>query len=305
MVCSICKETGHTAPSCNGQYITEWTERLRSMLITGQNNTAENDAAVKLWVQTATFNGPTLRRLLNNLNGVLYDKRFVGRKFFNPEPKTKREFEYLITNYVRPTDQEQMMNEQREVARFNSMKKKGIVDIPPPALTQQQQREKDFQRQLERQRQLRQLLSRQRQIRENDFNQQVEREVEQRQQQQQRVQKLQQIIRQQQDYNTTQNQLINVLKIRLDQVEAKIKFQMVDDDADFFKEKDCTCCMNPLSQNNTFAFGCDHVICAECAPKVIKMKCPNCPTCRTQISTIKFTRNIPSITYNSLYSSVM
>ena len=303
MVCSICKETGHTAPSCNGQYITEWTERLRSLLITGYNNTAENDTAVKLWAQTATFNGPTLRRLLNRLNGVLYTKRFSGRQFFNPEPKTRRDFEYCITNYVRPTEHEQSFNERREIAHFcymKKMKKGPTIDIPPPTLTQQQQREKEYQRQIERQRQLRQLLSRQRQIRENDSQQQVERE----RQQQLKVQRLQQIIRQQQYFNTTQEQLINVLKIRLDKVEAKIKFQMVDDDADFFKEKDCTCCMNPLSQNNTFAFGCDHVICAECAPKVIKMKCPNCPTCRTQISTIKFTRNIPSITYNTLYSSI-
>lgn len=305
MVCSICKETGHTAPSCNGQYITGRTEKLRSFLITGHNNTAKNDEAVILWIQTATFNGPTLRRLLNNLNGVLYDKRFVGRKFFNPEPKTRREFEHLITNYVRPTDQEQLMNEQREVARFNSMKKKGSVDIPPPALTQRQQQKKDIQRQVERQRQLRQLLCRQfeqrQQQREDEFKQQIERDQRQRLQ----VRKLQQTIQQQQNLNTTYSQLIDVLKIRLDIVDAKIKFQMEDDDADFFKEKDCACCMNPLSQNNTLAFGCNHVICAECAPKVIKMTCPNCPTCRTQISTIKFTRNIPSIIYNTLYSSVM
>ena len=85
----------------------------------------------------------------------------------------------------------------------------------------------------------------------------------------------------------------------------KIQIQMEDNDASFVKENDCVCCMNPLNMGGVVAFGCNHVTCAECAPKVIKMVAANCPMCRQKISTIKFTRDMPTTTYNTLFSAVM
>lgn len=85
----------------------------------------------------------------------------------------------------------------------------------------------------------------------------------------------------------------------------KIRIQMEDDDTSFVKEKDCVCCMNPLNMGSIVAFGCNHVTCAECAPKVIKMVAANCPICREKITTIKFMRDMPSTTYNTLFSAVM
>ena len=83
-----------------------------------------------------------------------------------------------------------------------------------------------------------------------------------------------------------------------------IKLVMVSDDSEFFKETDCVCCLNPLNTDNTVSFDCNHVTCTLCAPKVLTMVAGNCPTCREKISTIKFTHNIPSNTFNTLFSSL-
>ncbi len=83
-----------------------------------------------------------------------------------------------------------------------------------------------------------------------------------------------------------------------------IKLQMVPDDSEFFEETDCVCCLNPLNQDNTVSFDCNHVTCTLCAPKVIKMVASNCPTCREKISTIKFTRNLSPELFCTLFSSL-
>jgi hypothetical protein len=62
--------------------------------------------------------------------------------------------------------------------------------------------------------------------------------------------------------------------------------------------------LNPLNQDNTVSFDCNHVTCTLCAPKVIKMVAGNCPTCREQISRINFTGKISPDAFNVLLSSL-
>ncbi len=86
--------------------------------------------------------------------------------------------------------------------------------------------------------------------------------------------------------------------------DIRIKLVMVSDDSEFFKETDCVCCINPLNPDNTVSFGCNHVTCSLCAPKVIKMVAGNCPTCREKISRINFTCNLSPDAFNALLSSL-
>jgi len=83
-----------------------------------------------------------------------------------------------------------------------------------------------------------------------------------------------------------------------------IKLVMVSDDSEFFEETDCVCCLNPLNPDNTVSFGCNHVTCSLCAPKVIKMVAGNCPTCRDNISRINFTQNLSPYAFNAILSSL-
>jgi len=85
----------------------------------------------------------------------------------------------------------------------------------------------------------------------------------------------------------------------------KIQFQLMSDNAEFFKEDDCVCCLNSSNQENTIAFDCNHVTCTQCATIIIKRFDANCPTCRAKISTIKFTSNLSPDNYNALFSSVI
>ena len=84
----------------------------------------------------------------------------------------------------------------------------------------------------------------------------------------------------------------------------KIQFQMMSDNAEFFKEDDCVCCLNSSNQENTIAFDCNHVTCTQCATIIIKKFDANCPTCRAKISTIKFTNILSPDNYNALFSSL-
>ena len=86
--------------------------------------------------------------------------------------------------------------------------------------------------------------------------------------------------------------------------EHTIKLVMVSDDTEFFKEDDCVCCLNPLNLDNTISFGCNHVTCSLCAPKVVKMVAGHCPTCRDNISKINFTQKLSPNAFNTLLSSL-
>ena len=87
-------------------------------------------------------------------------------------------------------------------------------------------------------------------------------------------------------------------------IKPDIQIKMVTDNLNFFPEIDCVACLNPLNSGNTVAFNCNHVTCATCAPKVIKMVASQCPTCRNKINTIQFTPNILPDEYNNLSSSL-
>ena len=88
------------------------------------------------------------------------------------------------------------------------------------------------------------------------------------------------------------------------QPEHKVRLVMASDDSEFVKETDCVCCLNPLSQDNTVSFDCNHVTCSICAPKVLKMVAGHCPTCRNTISKVNFTQNLSPDVFNALLSSL-
>ena len=112
MVCSICKEHGHNAKNCNGQFITEWTENIKRFWIYGHNNSVENDEAVKEWARTSRdIKMPLVNRLWEKIRGVNHEKRwwylsqvdrerFVQTKFILNTPSTVTLFRERIATYI-------------------------------------------------------------------------------------------------------------------------------------------------------------------------------------------------------------
>ena len=54
MVCSICKEAGHTAPRCEGVFVTEKTLFLKKYWLPSGDTTEAYDERVKTWARYPT-----------------------------------------------------------------------------------------------------------------------------------------------------------------------------------------------------------------------------------------------------------
>jgi len=163
--CSICKETGHSANNCNGQFITEWTENIKRFWIYGHNNSVENDEAVKEWARTFRLTMPIINRLWANVGNIYIEKEwfkvdyrnFVQTRFYHLiSSLTIADFRERIINYVRPTEEEPIAEALVELERVEQEERMRRMILRQVARDEQhRQREQQEQRQRERQRERR------------------------------------------------------------------------------------------------------------------------------------------------------
>ena len=157
MVCSICREAGHNASHCNGQFITEWTENIKRFWIYGHNNSVENDEAVKEWARTFRLTMPIINRLWANLGFIYFEKNwckvnssnFVQTRFYHlTSPLTIADFRERIINYVRPTEEPiaEAIVELERVEEEERMRLQVAIDGWQRQREQQQQRQRERQR---------------------------------------------------------------------------------------------------------------------------------------------------------------
>ena len=122
MVCSICKEAGHTAPSCKGVFVTETTRFLKKYWIPNGDITEDYDERVKTWAREARFGLPVWRRLWEEMDYVLRggtinygslllleSQHIPHINFVRPAPRTIAGFKARIANYVRPNELPEVM----------------------------------------------------------------------------------------------------------------------------------------------------------------------------------------------------
>lgn len=293
MVCSICKEGGHNASSCNGQIVTEWTEKIKRFWIYGHNNSVENDAAVKEWARTARFKMPLINRIWSNLREVSYQQRwwrlnqaykerFIQTKFYQNRPQTVVAFKNIIANYVRPAEQEPIAEAIDEVNRLEEERR------------QQLRREREERRRQEQERQDRllaeRIAQRQREAVE-DPNAQV------RQNLQREFDRVNAAAR------NAQAQAIQALKPK--KTSSAIQAQMDTLETEYFINADCPICMEPQTPGNTIALDCRHTCCVECLKRTLKPKVEHCcPSCRQKITKIRFKPDISPENFNTISSHI-
>ena len=303
MKCSICKNEGHSATTCDGDKITELTEQIRALWILGHNNSAENDTAIKHWVQNQRFKMTLVNRLWRKLHKIHSDKgwwqiteanheRYAETRFYSPQPKTIEEFRHRILNYVRPAEPEIDMvriraeqEEAREVERREERRRiaqRNAQRDQAQQLAQREQRERDAanpnligQRNIQRhfEEQQRQFQANQRQA--NYNNEQVVR-----------------------DHNQAMREWVPTKP-------PSISAQMDSLETTYFINENCPICLDPQTPENTIALGCKHTCCVSCLKQAMKPGAKHfCVICRNTITQIRFKPDITPENFNIISSHV-
>lgn len=292
MVCSICREAGHNASHCNGQFITEWTENIKRFWIYGHNNSVENDEAVKVWARTFRFTRPIINRLWTKIREVSYEKRwcrlnqvdrerFIQIKFYQNQPRTVDAFKNLIANYVRPAEQEPIAEAFAAAA----------VVI---AERRQQQRQEIAERQRQGQELENRILAERIAQRQGeaveDPNAHVRRNLQ------------REFDRVNAAARNVQAQAIQALKPKK---MASIQAQMDPLETVYFINDDCPICMEPQTAGNTIALDCRHTCCIGCLKRTLKPQVEHrCPSCREKITKIRFKPDISPEHFNTISSHI-
>jgi len=269
--CSICKETGHSANNCNGQFITEWTENIKRFWIYGHNNSVENDEAVKEWARTFRLTIPIINRLWANLGFIYFEKNwckvnssnFVQTRFYHlTSPLTIADFRERIINYVRPTEE--------PIAE-------AIVEL-------ERVEEEDRERELEER--MRRMI-----LRQVAYDEREREEEEEKRQQ-------------------VQRELTRWLERALEEdrqriLSKQIKWKMDPLELKYFESTDCPVCMESLTSDKTVALDCRHTCCVVCLKQILKVSNKhNCPTCRADIKSIHFKSTISSENFNTISAQI-
>ena len=161
--CSICKETGHSANNCNGEFIKEWTENIKRFWIYGHNNSVENDEAVKEWARTFRLTMPIINRLWANVGNIYIEKEwfkvdyrnFVQTRFYHLiSSLTIADFRERIINYVRPTEEEPIAEALVELERVAEEERMRRMILRQVAHDEQQRQREQRQRERQRERTL-------------------------------------------------------------------------------------------------------------------------------------------------------
>jgi len=285
--CSICKETGHSANNCNGQFITEWTENIKRFWIYGHNNSVENDEAVKEWARTFRLTIPIINRLWANVGKIYFEKKwwkvnsrnFVQTRFYSfVHHQSIADFRERIINYVRPTEEEPIAEALAELERVEDEERIRRIQAAYDDEREQEREQQQQQRELEQQQQQQQQQRRQR--REQQKRQQVQREL---------TRWLERALE-----ADRQRILSKQIQWKMDPLELK-----------YFENTDCQVCMESLTSDNTVALDCRHTCCVFCLKQILKVSDKHkCPTCRADIKSIHFKSTISSENFNTISAQI-
>ena len=292
--CSICKNEGHSASTCDGEQITEWTEKIKRFWVHGRNNSAENDEAVKHWVQNQRFKMPLVNRLWRKFHSEVYcakkwyhipqanRERYAETRFYSPQPKTVEEFRHRILNYVRPAEPEiDMVRIETELAE-----------------ARREERRLRDQRIQERQAAEEARLLAQRERDAANPNLIVQRNIQRHFEEQQR-----QFQANQRQANFQNEQMVRAhnqaMRAFIPTKPPSIPTQMDSLETEYFINADCPICLEPQMPGNTIALGCRHTCCVSCLKQAMKPGGKHCCViCRNTITQIRFKPDITPDNFN-------
>ena len=304
MVCSICKEAGHSAPKCNGQFITEWTENIKRFWIYGHNNSVENDRAVKEWAMNFRLTRPIINRLWEKIRGVNHEKRwwylsqvdrerFVQTQFILNRPSSVTSFRERIANYVRPAEQEPIAEALEERDRQIEERRQRQQQEYQRQRQEREERERQQQRlvQEERDRVLAERIAQRQREAVEDPNAPVRRNLQ------------RDFDRVNQMFRNAQQEAMRALRPKARP--SVIQSKMDAPDTEYFENPDCPICLEALAPDNTVALDCRHTCCVACLKQTLKPGVKHCcPTCRADIKFIRFKSSISPENFNTISSHI-
>lgn len=273
MVCSICGQGGHTAPSCNSHILQESITRIKAYWLGENMPEGWTDERVKNWVINERIGLPYWRRIWYSLR-TEFNRRGWWRiphteqqanpvfSFLRPHPGSVTGFKNRIRNYVRPAELpvEPPTPQPRPQPRLHDIAVAaggGANAAGPGPQHMVNNVDREFR-----------LLRR-------DMDQVF-------------VQHLRRMNRHLQG-----------------QEQNKRKFGLVMDAPDERNYFDpvCAICMDEVTEQTVLAFGCKHTFCGNCSINLIK-KTGKCPTCRANVSEIHFKPSTDRETFNKLSTHI-
>lgn len=267
MVCSICRQNGHSASSCTSEVLQQSVARIKAYWLGENMPEGWTDAVIKNWATTERIGLPHWRRIWSMLDGEFRNRgwwriplaeRRENRvlQFLNPRPRGINGFKERIQNYVRPA--------QLPVAP----PRPAPIPVPPRP------------------------LNRPLPVMRDPHAPNIDRD-------------LLDLRRHMEGAIAIHHRLCIDVKSRHDN-RYKIGIVMdAPDSNDYFVDGTCPICMEDITPETVLAFGCKHTFCGNCTVESVhnhsvRSISATCPVCRTPVTEVRFTPTTTPETFNKI-----
>lgn len=262
MVCSICRQNGHQASSCNSEILQQAVARIKAYWLGENMPEGWTDVLIKNWALTERIGLPFWRRIWRMLDHEVHVRGWwriphAERQqnpvflFLRPQPRSVNGFKDRIRVYVRPA--------QLPVAPPRPQPRP-----QPQVRPQPRPQQPDFN------------LEREMRFLHNQIDQAM---ILHRR-------RINQGFQQQQQANRKKVGLV------MDTTESD----------DYFVDPSCPICMEDITPQTVLAFGCKHTLCGNCTVQAIQKTNVGCPVCRAPIEQVRFKPNTAPETFNKVSS---
>jgi len=263
MVCSICRQNGHSAVHCNSDILQQSVARIKAYWLGDNMILGWPDVVIRNWATTERIGLPHWRRIWSRLDDEVRNRGWhrlppVERRenrvlqFVRPYPRDCLAFKERIQNYVRPAQLPVAppIPAPRPVPPPHRHVPRPLYAVQDPQTPNIDRDILDIRRHMEGAIAIHRRLCR-------DANSRYE----------------------------------NRKKIGL--------VMDAPDSADYFVDPTCPICMEGISPQTVLAFGCKHTLCGNCTVESLKQNV-YCPVCRTPVTEVRFRPTTTPETFNKI-----
>ena len=281
-VCSICREVGHSAPTCNSELLRQSIARMKAYWLGENMPEGWTDERVKEWAESERKGLPYWRRMWKVLGGEYYQRRrWHGIpdirdnplvKFIRDVPRSVPAFKDRVRTYVRPPGELPVAPPRRVPVPIRvpvpvpvPVPRRVPVPVPvlgiaPPVVPRNLQP---------------QIPNIDGEIR--HLRRQMEDAI---------VVHRRRMVLHMQDIRAREDKKVDVVMDALDA-------------AQYFMDPTCPICMTDVTPETVLALGCRHTFCGDCTVESIS-RTVGCPICRVPVTQIRFRPTTARDTFNKL-----
>lgn len=269
MVCSICRQVGHQASSCNNEILQQAVARIKAYWLGENMPEGWTDVLIRNRATTERIGLPFWRRIWASLDNEIHRRGWwrIPRgealanpviAFLRPRPRTVQEFVGRIRHYERPAELPAIVP-----PRPDPRPDPRPGPLPAPGGVAPIRVDIDAEVRLLRRHMEDALVMHRRRINH-------------------------QLIEQQKQINRKKVSLV------MDTTDCD----------DYFVDPTCPICMEDITPQTVLAFGCKHTFCGNCTLGAIQKTNVGCPICRAPIEEVRFKPNTAPETFNKVSSQL-